>query len=198
MKFGRIFVALYIFVLPIISFAYTYEELLKSIKYVAQNEAVAPEVLYTLVKIESNFNPYAISFLTNKQNAQYFKKLETKNIKIKISKYTLNTSKWVVSIDPIDAFYAQEIAKDLINQGFNIDVGLGQLNSANFDISEIKYVFDPVYNLTKCAKILRVCFNAKYKDIMQTIECYNYGMRKRASNPYYKRFYEEYKKEFDK
>ncbi|MCZ6116996.1 transglycosylase SLT domain-containing protein [Campylobacter ureolyticus] len=177
-------------------FSYSYEEILYAIKDVSYKEGIANKVLYTIVKIESDLNPYAISFLTNKQNAIYFKSLETKNIRVKASPYSLNKSKWVVSINPSNESYAIEISKLLLKNGFNIDVGLGQLNSQNFSLNEIEYIFNPNYNLTKCAKILRKCFNAKNKDMQQTIECYNYGMRHRGSNPYYKRFYKHFMKEF--
>lgn len=179
-----------------LAFSYSYEEILYAIKDVSYKEGIANKVLYTIVKIESNFNPYSISFLTNKENALYFKGLETGNIKIKISQYSLNKSRWVVSIYPINETYAVEISKLLLKNGFNIDVGLGQLNSQNFNENEVKYIFNPTYNLTKCAKILRKCFNAKNKNMQKTIECYNYGMRHRGSNPYYKRFYNHFMKEF--
>lgn len=179
-----------------LAFSYSYEEILYAIKDVSYQEGIANKVLYTIVKIESNFNPYSISFLTNRENALYFKGLETGNIKIKISQYSLNKSRWVVSIYPINETYAVEISKLLLKNGFNIDVGLGQLNSQNFNENEVKYIFNPTYNLTKCAKILRKCFNAKNKNMQKTIECYNYGMRHRGSNPYYKRFYNHFMKEF--
>ncbi|WP_241517585.1 transglycosylase SLT domain-containing protein [Campylobacter blaseri] len=179
-------------------YAYTYEEIIYTIADVAKKQAVSSGILYTIVKIESNFNPFAISFLTNKENAIYFKNLETKNISIKASPYSLNKNKWIVSISPINEEYAKEITKLLVKNGFNIDVGLGQLNSFNFKDNEIDMVFNPTYNLTKCAKVLRKCYKAKNKDIQKTIECYNYGMRNRNSNPYYKRFYKHYMEEFKK
>ena len=177
-------------------FAYSPEYIINSIKYVATQEAVKPEILYTIIKIESDFEPFAISFLTNQTNAHYFKTLETPNINIKISQYSLNPQKWVVSIKPINEAYATEIAKALIQSGFSIDVGLGQLNSVNFKQNEIAMAFNPVFNLTKCAKVLRMCFNAKNKDIQKTIECYNYGLKKRNSMPYYKKFITNYEKMF--
>ena len=178
--------------------AYSPNEIVNAIAAVAQNEGVKPEILYTIVKIESDFEPYTISFLTNKANADYFAGLRNQNIRIKTSNYSLNSSKWVVTIIPANEIYAVQIAKYLYEDGFSIDVGLGQLNAVNFSQNEIDYIFNPMYDLTKCAKILRKCWNAKDKNIKDTIECYNYGMRKRYSNPYYKRFYEHYEKFFGK
>ena len=161
------------------AFAYSPNEIVNAIAAVAQNEGVKPEILYTIVKIESDFEPYTISFLTNKANADYFAGLRNQNVQIKTSNYSLNSSKWVVTIIPANEIYAVQIAKYLYEDGFSIDVGLGQLNAVNFSQNEIDYIFNPMYNLTKCAKILRKCWNAKDKNIKDTIECYNYGMRKR-------------------
>ena len=187
---------LFLFVFSVQMFAYTPNDILNSINFVAQKEGVKPEILYTIVKIESDFNPFVISFLTNKTNADHFAKLQTPNIIIKTSVYSLNRAKWVVTIYPINEAYATAIAKNLIDSGFNIDVGLGQLNSVNFGANEIPFAFNPVFNLTKCAKVLRKCYNAKNKNIKDTIECYNYGMRKRKSNPYYNKFYKNYESFF--
>lgn len=192
MKFATIFFILFFLNLS----AYTNSQIADAIKDVSKTQGVGVKILYTIIKIESNFEPFAISFLTNEQNAKYFKKLENKNIKITISNYSLNRAKWVVAIKPINEAHAREIAKMLIKDGFSIDVGLGQINSVNFSKDELDDIFNPEFNLRKCAKVLRKCYNAKSKDMRQTIECYNYGMRNRHSNPYYKRFYEHYKKEF--
>ena len=178
--------------------AYSPNEIVNAIAAVAQNEGVKPEILNTIVKIESDFEHYTISFLTNKANAHYFACMRKQNIRIKTSNYSLNSSKWVVTIIPANEIYAVQIAKYLYEDGFSIDVGLGQLNAVNFSQNEIDYIFNPMYNLTKCSKILRKCWNAKDKNIKDTIECYNYGMRKRYSIPYYKRFYEHYEKLFGK
>lgn len=178
--------------------SYTHQDILYAIRDVALKNGVSPRILYTIVKIESNFDPYAISFLTNEENALYYKSLENENISIKVSSYSLNRSRWVVSMSPKSESYAVAVAKELIKNGFSVDVGLGQLNSVNFDISEIDKIFNASYNLTKCAKVLRTCFNAKNKDMQNTIECYNYGMRNRNSNPYYKKFYENFMKDFSR
>lgn len=178
------------------AFSYGVKEINMAINYVGLEEKIAPRVLYTIVKIESNFNPLVISFLTDKKNALYFKSLENENIKIKVSQYSLNKKRWIVSIHPNTLRRARGIAKLLIRDGFSIDVGLAQINSVNFKTEEIDYIFEPVYNLRKSAKILKLCYKRKNKNIQKTIECYNYGYRNRPSNPYYKRFYEHFKKEF--
>lgn len=177
-------------------FAYTKADIINSINYVARTQGVNPKILFTIIKIESNFNPYAISFLTNEANAKYFKSIENKQYAtISISNYSLNRSKWVVNINPYTQVYATQIATMLYNDGFKIDVGLGQINAVNFKPEELNYIFNPVYNLSKCAIVLRRCFNFYNKnknDLRNTIECYNYGMRNRRSDPYYKKFYQHY------
>jgi len=177
-------------------FGYTNREIAQAISDVATQEGIGVKVLYTIIKIESNFEPFAISFLTNEENAKYFKSLESANAKVTISNYSLNRAKWVVAIKPANEQYARGILRLLVENGFSVDAGLGQINSVNYTLDEIDYIFEPHYNLRKSAKVLRRCFDAKFKDMQKTIECYNYGMRNRNSNPYYKRFYEHYKKEF--
>lgn len=177
-------------------FGYSNTQIANAIAKVAKTEGIGTKILYTIIKIESDFEPFAISFLTNEANAKYFKTLENENIRIKISNYSLNREKWVVAIKPSNEAYAIEITKLLVKDGFSVDAGLGQINSVNYSLDEIDKIFNPTYNLTKCAKVLRKCYNHKNKDLKNTIECYNYGMRNRHSNPYYKRFYEHYKKEF--
>ena len=53
---------LFLFVFSVQMFAYTPNDILNSINFVAQKEGVKPEILYTIVKIESDFNPFVISF----------------------------------------------------------------------------------------------------------------------------------------
>ena len=177
-------------------FGYTRHDIDMAIYGVAVSQGVQPKVLYTIVKIESDFDPFTISFLTNMENAKYFSNLSSPNIDVKISKYSLNNTKWAVAIHPANEILAMQIASLLIKDGFNIDVGLGQLNSVNFTPDEIPQIFSPTYNLTKCAKVLRKCFNAKNKNLTNTIECYNYGMRRRPSNPYFNKFFRHYKEFF--
>ena len=117
--------------------AYSPNEIVNAIAAVAQNEGVKPEILYTIVKIESDFEPYTISFLTNKANADYFAGLRNQNIRIKTSNYRLNSSKWVVTIIPANEIYAVQIANELYEDGISIDVALHQTNAANISPIEL-------------------------------------------------------------
>lgn len=176
--------------------AYTNEEIIKAIAEVSYNHRVEPEILYTIVKIESNFNPFVISLLTTQKEANLFKSYESKLASISIGKYSLNNKKWIVNIFPKSEYMAKFFIKNLLNLNYSIDVGLGQINSANFSLNEIDKILSPTYNLSKAAAVLRSCFNYKKQDIKKTIECYNYGMRKQNSYPYFKKFIENYKKDF--
>lgn len=176
--------------------AYTKEEILKSIVNVSHKNRIESEILYTIVKIESNFEPFVISLLTSQKEAKLFKDYEIQYAKINIGRYSLDKRKWIVNIFPQNEEIAKILIKNLLKLDYSIDVGLGQINSSNFSSSEIDKILDPTYNLSKSAKVLRCCFNYKKKDIRQTIECYNYGMRKRDSYPYFKKFIENYKKDF--
>lgn len=186
----------FIFFIFQLSYGYSNEQILKTINSVSKKQQISARILYTIVKIESDFDPFAISFLTDRQNALYFKKLDSSKARVNIGSYSLNRKKWFVNISPQTEEYAKAIAKELLKSGFSIDVGLGQINSYNFTKDELKQIFNPQYNLQKAAKVLRECYNAKNKELEKTIECYNYGMRNRNSNPYYRRFYKHYLKTF--
>ena len=177
-------------------FAYDQNNIMQAIEIVSSEENISKDILFTIVKIESDFSPLVISFLTNEENAKYFKTLENENIKIVIGKYSLDNSKQVVTIYPNTLRRAIKISKSLLENNFNIDVGLAQINSSNFSINEIDEIFEPLNNLRRSSKILRNCYNAKNKKMQETIECYNYGMRQRESYPYYTRFYNFYTSEF--
>lgn len=89
---------------------------------------VAPQTLAAIVKTESAFRPYAININKSAQLAR----------------------------QPVNKQEAVITAKWLIQNGYNIDMGLGQINSANLPrlgIS-IENVFEPCINLQASATIL--------------------------------------------
>lgn len=176
--------------------AYTNDDIMKAIADVSYKNRIEPEILYTIVKIESNFDPFVISFITTQKEAKLFKTYETSLAPIKIGKYSLNRSMWIVNIFPKSEDIAKIMIKNLLKLDYSIDVGLGQINSTNFTINEIDKILNPTYNLSKSAKVLRGCFNGKKQNIKHTIECYNYGMRKRNSYPYFQKFIKNYRQDF--
>ncbi|SEJ81189.1 type IV secretion system protein VirB1 [Sphingobium sp. AP50] len=90
--------------------------------------SVAPETLISLVHAESHFDPYAIG---------------------------INT-KGVTAPRAQDAATAAIAARRLIARGFNIDLGLGQINSSNLRRLglSVEDAFDPCRNLAASARVL--------------------------------------------
>ncbi|MDV7561164.1 lytic transglycosylase domain-containing protein [Acinetobacter baumannii] len=124
------------------------------IDFVQLSQQCAPNVdvpvASAIVKSESSFNPFAIG--VNK-GGRLDKQPKTYN-------------------------EAVSIAKKLIAQGKNIDMGLGQINSANLrrlNLS-VEQVLDPCINLGAMQKILNECRSrASGNDLYQAFSCYNTG-----------------------
>lgn len=95
---------------------------------------VAPQTMAAIVRTESSFNPLSIG---------------------------VNGGARLVR-QPVDKTEAVVTAKWLINKGYNIDLGLGQINSSNllkFGLS-LDDAFDPCKNLATAAKILHGNYQA--------------------------------------
>lgn len=176
-------------------FSFNEAYIANAIKDISVKESIDQRILYTIVNIESKFSPFAICMLTTKSNALQFKNINHPNIKVVTNEYKLDSSKWVVSFYPDSLALAKALTKAFKQQGFSIDVGLGQINSRNFSIEEIDYIFEPNYNLKKSSIVLKTCAKEK-KDLKDIIECYNYGFRNRGSYPYFNRFVESFNKNF--
>lgn len=124
------------------------------IDFVVLAQQCAPQVdvniASAIVKSESSFNPLAIG---------------------------VNRSAGLKK-QPTSYEEAVSVAKRLIGQGKNIDVGFAQINSANFkrlNLS-VEQVFDPCTNLRAMQVIFNDCRNrAKGKDIYKAMSCYNTG-----------------------
>ncbi len=123
------------------------------IDFVVLAQQCAPQVdvniASAIVKSESPFNPFAIGLIVPGLKKQ-----------------------------PTSYEEAVSVAKRLISQGRNIDVGFAQINSANFkrlNLS-VEQVFDPCTNLSAMQFIFNDCRNrAKGKDIYKAMSCYNTG-----------------------
>src|SRR5699024_1731011 len=79
---------------------------------------------------------------------------------------------------------AVAVATRLLKAGHNIDVGLGQINSANFGRLSVPWteLFKPCTNLKAAALILRECyaralpkFGTKQRALRAALSCYNTG-----------------------
>lgn len=90
--------------------------------------SVAAETLVSVVHTESRFNPYAIGV----------------------------NAKGVRAPAPTDSASAAAAARALIARGYNIDLGLGQINSANLKWLglSVEDAFDPCRNLAAAARVL--------------------------------------------
>jgi type IV secretion system protein VirB1 len=133
--------------------------------------SVAPETLISIVHTESRFNTLAIG--VNSPGAR----------------------------KPVPATRAQAIAaaRRLIRQGYNIDLGLGQINSANLGWLglSVEDAFEPCRNLAAAARVLTtnyqsVAHSAQSSDhaIATALSLYNTGDRRRGfRNGYVARVY---------
>ncbi len=134
---------------------------------------VSPVTLAAIVKTESDFNPFAVS-INAKPKSKVFKipqpKSETEAI---------------------------HIANSLINAGFSIDMGLGQINSKNLPRLglTVENMFNPCVNLKAAETILQTSYSSylpksksSLEAIYKTLSAYNTGSpSKGLKNGYVKR-----------
>lgn len=131
--------------------------------------SVAPEIMEKLVRAESGFNRFAIG-VNGAEHRSYF---------------------------PNSQNEAAQIARDLIAQGHSIDMGLGQINSANLEWLEltVESVFDSCTNLKASELVLRDGYDRARKQgsdpetaLHQALSAYNTGTFTRGfSNGYVER-----------
>lgn len=133
--------------------------------------SVAVETLVSVAHAESHFDPYAIGV----------------------------NAKGVRSPQPVDRTSAVGAARSLIAQGYNIDLGLGQINSANLQWLglSVEDAFDPCRNLAASARVLSTNYLSVTQSsptteaaIATAISMYNTGSRSRGfGNGYVSRVY---------
>lgn len=170
---------------------YSEANIAKELKDASKKYGIDSKVLYTLAKIESNFNPLIISF-TTKNPKQY----NFANFKKTTSKYGKN--KYIVSFSTKDTTKIEELKQALrilIRLNLKVDAGLMQINSVNFTDNEIDKIFEPRYNIKKSLKVLKYCIASK-KQTKHAIECYNKGNQKVKKYNYYARFLKSYLRDF--
>lgn len=133
--------------------------------------SVAAETLVSVVHTESHFNPYAIGI----------------------------NAKGVAAPDPANRASAAAAARTLIARGYNIDLGLGQINSANLKWLglSVEDAFDPCRNLAAAARVLSGNYLSVVRSsptteaaIATAVSMYNTGSRSRGfGNGYVGRVY---------
>lgn len=132
---------------------------------------VAPETLLSIVHTESRFNSLAIGV----------------------------NSPGVRQPKPATKPQAIVAARNLIRQGYNIDLGLGQINSANLEWLglSVEDAFEPCPNLAAAARVLAANYQAVVRlapsrehAIATALSLYNTGNRRRGfRNGYVARVY---------
>ena len=165
--------------------AYSKEEIAKSLKKQAEVHNIDKRVLYTIAKMESNFKPYVIAFVSSD------KEITMPNVLKKVTKYGNN--KYLIQMKGTKENLIAT-TNELISMGYLVDVGLMQINSQNFDESEVERMFEIDYNISKAVKVLKFC-GKKKQVVSKTIECYNKGL-KFNSLSYYDRFKAHFLKDF--
>ncbi|WP_434598651.1 lytic transglycosylase domain-containing protein (plasmid) [Pseudomonas sp. R4-76] len=119
---------------------------------------VHPQTITTIVKTESGFNPWAIGVVGKTLPKQ-----------------------------PQSQEEAITQVSELVAEGANFSIGLGQINRHNFDVSKPELVFDPCTNLQMAAKNLEECYDRVSKKgdtpqqtTLKAISCYYSGNETRG------------------
>lgn len=120
--------------------------------------SIHPATLTPIVKTESSFNPYAIGVVGR-----------------------------VLPRQPQSLDEAVLVVKQLVEEGANFSIGLGQINRQHFDVSRPEPVFEPCTNLRMAAAVLEQCYAvASTKEpnrqaaLHKAISCYYSGNLKRG------------------
>ncbi len=161
-------------------------EIANSLKNASKINNIDARVLYTIAKIESAFDPFIISFVSDRSDFRF------DNVDVKVAKFR---SKKLINISSKSPQTLIKIAHKLIDDGYKIDVGLMQINSQNFSKNELNQMFDLDKNIKAAAKILKSC-NTKYQTMQKTIECYNKGFKGAKSLDYFTRFKNSFNRDF--
>lgn len=114
------------------------KEIANALKYNALKYNIDKKILYTIAKIESNFNTNVIAFVSDKKVNIIGKNIKIKNLNYK-NKYLIQISSDINTLKKIAIFFIQK--------GYKIDVGLMQINSQNFTLQELDYIFNLDYNI---------------------------------------------------
>lgn len=176
------------FILLTLSYASFSKEqnIAQALKQEALNSKIDKRLLYTIAKIESNFEPLIIAFTSTKRL-----RIEGGRVSVKHLKYK---NKYLIQIRGSQKDL-ETIALYLINQGLNIDIGLMQINSINFTKEELPLLFNPSYNVKKATQVLSQC-RAKFGSLKKSIECYNKGNNLGKSYNYYTNFTRHFIRDF--
>lgn len=184
------YLSIFLFFLPLEIFANQISlDIANALKKASLQSGIDKKMLYTLAKIESEFNPHIIAFVSKEKfniAKEAKKKIHIRNIPYK--------NKYIVQIRT-DKENLKHIASQLIKQGFSVDMGLMQINSSNVSEKELNHIFELDYNIAKSTAILKFCIKQK-KSLKESIECYNKGLRKVTNYNYYEKFKRSFIRDF--
>lgn len=177
----------FIVVIPSLLFAnYAPENIAYELKKASEKYNIDKRILYTLAKIESNFNPLIISFVSDHQ--QY-------NFSSLIKRVQRYKDRYIIIFQGNEKDLQNALRILLRDKRLRIDVGLMQINSVNFEEGEIDRIFDLAYNIAKSNHILKACISIK-SNFKDSIECYNKGTGRYVKYDYFNKFKKSYLKDF--
>jgi hypothetical protein len=165
------------------------QEIANAIKNVSLLSGLDKSIYYTLINIESDFNPYVIGLIGNKKLLEKIK--ETNLFKVQNSKYGQN---YLISVSGNKEDIIS-LSEALYEFDINFDVGLMQISRQHFKKDELKRIFDFEYNIAKGSNILHSCAK-KFNHTQKIIECYNKGFQIGTSKKYYELFAKNYNRSF--
>ena len=163
---------LYWFILELIlvnlAYAINLHKLSACIYHASQITHLDYKLLLAIYKTESNLQPYAISVCKNGRE--------------------------VYSFSPTNKQEAVMIAKYFIKHGYNVDMGIGQVDSENLSSLHLSVedIFDPCVNVYASAYILEGCIKT-YGYTTKAIDCYNKGNNASYNSLYVYKVFQAYK-----
>lgn len=123
--------------------------------------SIHPATLTPIIKTESSFNPYAIGVVGK-----------------------------LLPRQPQSLDEAVSTVHELVKEGANFSIGLGQINRQHFDVGKPEQVFDPCTNLRMTAVVLQGCYSTALKAdtdpqsaLRKAISCYYTGNQTRGFVP---------------
>jgi soluble lytic murein transglycosylase-like protein len=156
---------------------------------VSKQSGLDRSIYYTLINIESNFNPYSVGIVGSEKLLQKIK--ESNLFDVKASKYGQN---YLISITGSKEDILA-LSEALYEFDINFDMGLMQISRQHVKKDELKQIFDFEYNIAKGSNILRSCVD-KFNATQEIIECYNRGFNVGKSKKYYEVFVKNYNRNF--
>lgn len=167
-------------------FASQSSDIANALKKASLQSGIDKRVLYTIAKIESEFEPHIIAFASQKKFNTAQTNIDIRNIPYK--------NEYLIQVRA-DKEMLKLIILELIKKGFSVDIGLMQINSSNLTKEELNHILELDYNLVKSTYILKLCIKQK-NSLKESIECYNKGLRKVANYNYYEKFRKSFIRDF--